>query len=84
MSSISAEETTSSWEEIVDMMAASTAVSTRPAISGWKRIWPMSRKIVSKLIWSTILISGFSVKNAGPMIATKTVPTMDRPIQVTP
>ncbi len=47
MSSTSAEATTSSWEETVDMIAARTAVRIRPAISGWKTTLAMSRKFVS-------------------------------------
>ncbi|SIJ40038.1 Uncharacterised protein [Mycobacteroides abscessus subsp. abscessus] len=46
-SSTSAEEVTTSCEEIVDMIAASTAARTSPAMNGWKRICARSRKTVS-------------------------------------
>ena len=46
-SSINALDVTSNCDEIVDMMAANTAVSTNPATSGWNKIRPMSRKTVS-------------------------------------
>lgn len=32
-----------SWEETVDMIAASTAASTKPAITGWKKTCARSR-----------------------------------------
>ncbi len=48
-SSTSAEEHTSNWEETVDMIAASTAASTRPAMKGWNRICDSSRNTVSGL-----------------------------------
>ena len=54
-SSISEVDTARSWEDIVDMIAASTAVKTRPAGSGWNMTWAMSRKMVSKFSWSVIL-----------------------------
>ena len=47
MSSMSADEVTSSWEDMVDMIAASTAVSTMPAISGWNMMRARSKKTVS-------------------------------------
>ena len=46
-SSMSADEVTSSWEEIVDMMAARIAASMNPATSGWKSSLPSVMKTVS-------------------------------------
>ena len=46
-SSMSAEEVTSSWEEIVDMMAARMAASMKPATNGWKSSLPSVMKTVS-------------------------------------
>ena len=42
-----AEEVTSSWEEIVDMMAARMAASMNPATRGWKSSWPRVMNTVS-------------------------------------
>ena len=58
-SSTRAEEQTISCEDMVDMMAASTAASTRPATNGWKKIWLSSRKTVSG---SVISLSGLPAK----------------------
>ena len=44
---MSAEEVTSSWEEIVDMIAARIAASMNPATSGWKSSFPKAMKTVS-------------------------------------
>ena len=44
---MSAEEVTSSWEEIVDMMAARMAASMNPATNGWKSSLPSVMKTVS-------------------------------------
>ena len=44
---MSADEVTSSWEEIVDMMAARIAASMNPATSGWKSSLPSVMKTVS-------------------------------------
>ena len=49
---MSADEVTSSCEDMVDMIAASTAVSTMPAISGWNIRRARSRNTVSYPDWS--------------------------------
>ena len=62
MSSTSAEVVTISCEEIVDMIAASTAASRMPAISGWNRICARSRNTDSPLVASVICTSRFCWK----------------------
>ena len=48
-----AEEVTSSWEEIVDIIAARIAASIKPATRGWKRSVPSEIKTVSgSLSWA--------------------------------
>ena len=83
-SSMREEETTSSWEDMVDMIAASTAVRTRPAMSGWNRMRPMSRKMVSKASRSVMAMSGFWEKKTVPIMAVKVAPMMHSSIQPTP
>src|SRR5690625_1867430 len=57
-SSIRAELLTMSWEEMVDVIAASTAASSTPAMRGWNRICARSRKTDSPLV--------VSVSSCGP------------------
>ena len=72
-SSTSAEEHTTSWLDIVDMIAASTAARTKPATSGWKKICDRSRKTVSG---SSICLAGSGpLKYAMPMRAVVIAPS---------
>src|SRR5699024_2821356 len=80
-SSIRAEDVTTSCEEIVDMIAARTAASTRPAMNGWNRIWARSRKTVSESAGS---ISACWEKYEMPTMAVATAPSAEMPIQPTP
>ena len=56
-SSTRAELVTTSCEEMVDMIAASTAASSSPAISGWNRICARSRNTDSPLVVSVSCVS---------------------------
>ena len=82
-SSTSADEVTSSCEDMVDMIAASTAVSTRPAMSGWNRMRARSRKMVSKPSWS---VTEWVVweKNRVPTKAVKIAPRKQKLTQMMP
>src|SRR5690606_8645955 len=70
-SSTRAEEQTIICEDIVDIMAASTAASTRPATNGWKKTWLSSKNTVSLFV----SLSGSLAKYAIPISEVATAPT---------
>ena len=84
ISSISDVDDTKSCDEIVDMIAANTAVKIRPPISGWNKIRAISKNTDSYLLVSVIAKSGFWPKNAVPMIAINTAPMIEINIQLMP
>ena len=79
-SSMSAEEVTSSWEEIVDMMAARMAASMKPATSGWKSSLPSVMKTVSGS--ASCFLSCWYV--ATPTMAVPAAPSTAKSIQPIP
>src|SRR3954464_12360324 len=80
-SSTSALEVTINCEEIVLIIAARTAASKKPAISGWNTICPRVRKTASGLLKE---YSGFFAKKAIPINAVAIVPSNEKIIHAIP